>query len=58
MKKEAGRRTVIRVMAALFVGIMAGTVAASGVSRGDETAMALGYEPVANLRKPYGNTIR
>lgn len=29
MKKEAGRRTVIRVMAVLFVGIMAGTVAAS-----------------------------
>lgn len=51
MKKEAGRRTVIRVMAALFVGIMAGTVAASGVSRGEETEMALCYENLENLVK-------
>lgn len=51
MKKEAGRRTVIRVMAVLFVGIMAGTVAASGVSRGEETEMALCYENLENLVK-------
>ena len=51
MKKEAGRRTVIRVMAVLFVGIMAGTVAASGVSRGEETEMALCYETLENLVK-------
>ena len=51
MKKEAGRRTVIRVMAVLFVGIMAGTVAASGVSRGEETEMALCYEDLENLVK-------
>lgn len=51
MKKEAGRRTVIRVMAVLFVGIMAGTVAASGVSRGEETEMALCYENLDNLVK-------
>ena len=51
MKKEAGRRTVIRVMAVLFVGIMAGTVAASGVSRGEETEMALCYENLVNLVK-------
>ena len=51
MKKAAGRRTVIRVMAVLFVGIMAGTVAASGVSRGEETEMALCYENLENLVK-------
>lgn len=51
MKKETGRRTVIRVMAVLFVGIMAGTVAASGVSRGEETEMALCYENLENLVK-------
>lgn len=51
MKKEAGRRTVIWVMAVLFVGIMAGTVAASGVSRGEETEMALCYENLENLVK-------
>lgn len=51
MKKGAGRRTVIRVMAVLFVGIMAGTVAASGVSRGEETEMALCYENLENLVK-------
>lgn len=51
MKKEAGRRTVIRVMAVLFVGIMAGTVAASGVSRGEETEMVLCYEDLENLVK-------
>lgn len=51
MKKEAGRRTVIRVMAVLFVGIMAGTVVASGVSRGEETEMALCYENLENLVK-------
>lgn len=51
MKKEAGRRTVIRVMAVLFVGIMAGTVAVSGVSRGEETEMALCYENLENLVK-------
>lgn len=51
MKKEAGRRTVIRVMAVLFVGIMAGTVAASGVSRGEEMEMALCYENLENLVK-------
>lgn len=51
MKKEAGRRPVIRVMAVLFVGIMAGTVAASGVSRGEETEMALCYENLENLVK-------
>ena len=51
MKKEAGRRTVIRVMAVLFVGIMAGTVAASSVSRGEETEMALCYEDLENLVK-------
>lgn len=51
MKKEAGRRTVIRVMAVLFVGIMASTVAASGVSRGEETEMALCYENLENLVK-------
>lgn len=51
MKKEAGRRTVIKVMAVLFVGIMAGTVAASGVSRGEETEMALCYENLENLVK-------
>lgn len=51
MKKEAGRRTVIRVMAVLFVGIMAGTVAASGVSRGEETEMVLCYEELENLVK-------
>lgn len=51
MKKEAGRRTVIRVMAVLFGGIMAGTVAASGVSRGEETEMALCYENLENLVK-------
>ena len=51
MKKEAGRRTVIRVMAVLFVGIMAGTVAASGVSRGEGTEMALCYEDLENLVK-------
>ena len=51
MKKEAGKRTVIRVMAVLFVGIMAGTVAASGVSRGEETEMALCYENLENLVK-------
>lgn len=51
MKKEAGRRTVIRVMAVLFMGIMAGTVAASGVSRGEETEMALCYENLENLVK-------
>ncbi len=51
MKKEAGRRTVIRGMAVLFVGIMAGTVAASGVSRGEETEMALCYENLENLVK-------
>lgn len=51
MKKEAGMRTVIRVMAVLFVGIMAGTVAASGVSRGEETEMALCYENLENLVK-------
>ena len=51
MKKEAGRRTVIRVMAVLFVGIMAGTVAASGVSRGEETEMALCYENLEILVK-------
>lgn len=51
MKKEAGRRTAIRVMAVLFVGIMAGTVAASGVSRGEETEMALCYENLENLVK-------
>lgn len=51
MKKEAGRLTVIRVMAVLFVGIMAGTVAASGVSRGEETEMALCYENLENLVK-------
>lgn len=51
MKKEAERRTVIRVMAVLFVGIMAGTVAASGVSRGEETEMALCYENLENLVK-------
>lgn len=51
MKKEAGRRTVIRVMAVLFVGIMTGTVAASGVSRGEETEMALCYENLENLVK-------
>lgn len=51
MKKEAGRRTVIRVMAVLFVGIMAGTVAASGVSRGEETEMALCYENLENVVK-------
>ena len=50
-EKEAGRRTVIRVMAVLFVGIMAGTVAASGVSRGEETEMALCYENLENLVK-------
>lgn len=53
MKKEAGRRTVIRVMAVLFVGIMAGTVAASGVSRGEETEMALCYENLENLVKEF-----
>lgn len=53
MKKEAGRRTVIRVMAVLFVGIMAGTVAASGVSRGEETEMALCYENLENLVKKF-----
>lgn len=53
MKKEAGRRTVIRVMAVLFVGIMAGTVAASGVSRGEETEMALCYEKLENLVKEF-----
>ena len=51
MKKEAGRRTVIRVMAVLFGGIMAGTVAASGVSRGEETEMVLCYEDLENLVK-------
>ena len=51
MKKEEGRRTVIRVMAVLFVVIMAGTVAASGVSRGEETEMALCYENLENLVK-------
>ena len=51
MKKEAGRRTVIRVMAVLFVGIMAGTVAASGVSRGEGTERALCYEDLENLVK-------
>lgn len=53
MKKEAGRRTVIRVMAVLFVEIMAGTVAASGVSRGEETEMALCYENLENLVKEF-----
>lgn len=53
MKKEAGRRTVIKVMAVLFVGIMAGTVAASGVSRGEETEMALCYENLENLVKEF-----
>jgi len=53
MKKEAGRRTVIRVMAVLFVGIMAGTVAASGVSRGEETEMALCYENLENRVKEF-----
>lgn len=53
MKKEAGRRTVIRVMTVLFVGIMAGTVAASGVSRGEETEMALCYENLENLVKEF-----
>ena len=53
MKKEAGRRTVIRVMAVLFVGIMAGTVAASGVSRGEETEMALCCENLENLVKEF-----
>mgnify|MGYP003375397760 FL=1 len=53
MKKEAGRRTVIRVMAVLFVGIMAGTVEASGVSRGEETEMALCYENLENLVKEF-----
>ena len=51
MKKEAGRRTVIRGMAVLFVGIMAGTVAASGGGRGEETEMALCYENLENLVK-------
>ena len=51
MKKEAGRRTVIWVMAVLLGGIMAGTVAASGVSRGEETEMALCYENLENLVK-------
>lgn len=53
MKKEAGRRTVIRVMAVFFVGIMAGTVAASGVSRGEETEMALCYENLENRVKEF-----
>ena len=41
------------MMAVLFVGIMAGTVAASGVSRGEETEMALCYENLENLVKEF-----
>ena len=51
MKKEAGKRAVIRMTAVLFVGMMAGTVTASGVSRGEEMDMVLCYEELENLVK-------
>ena len=50
-EKRSGKADGYQGDGCAFVGIMAGTVAASGVSRGEETEMALCYENLENLVK-------
>lgn len=51
MKKEKGRRLGAKVLAVIFMGIIAGLAAKPGVSRGEDKGPVLRYEDLGTLVK-------